>query len=196
MKNSIFNYFLAITVSGLVLTSCSNDDNISETTQELTENDFSENSSKANNILIVNNFDIERTSFNTSDLLRVSPNFIGVNGFGSAQIVGFVSNPNRVFIGNVLPQDRIDLSAIDANINTPGNDKFRIVERFSGTPGELIVPDPTRSIGNGAGSPFRLTIKGDVDGDGQEDLRILVTEGSGLADVLTDSLVDQGLIIL
>ncbi len=78
-----------------------------------------------------------------------------------------------------LPADVIDLSAIDANINTARNDAFVFIgdAEFSGTPGELRARfRPQR----GGFIPAASFVTGDVDGDGQEDFTILlINDGVG-----------------
>lgn len=60
--------------------------------------------------------------------------------------------------------DRIDLSAIDANVATLANNAFVQVGAFTGTAGQLVI----RSAG---GNGF---IEGDVNGDGTADFSIMV----------------------
>lgn len=62
--------------------------------------------------------------------------------------------------------DLIDLSVIDANVNTPENDAFTFIglEPFSKQAGQL------RAVGAG---PI-YTVQGDTDGDGDADIEILV----------------------
>lgn len=197
MKKLNFNAMLGVAIFGLSLASCSNDDSNFGSDQQLRDEKNANIETKSTSVTVVNDFDIVRSSIFTAETFKISSDFAEGNVRGSAQILSFVSNPNREFIGQTLPQDVIDLSSIDANINTPEDDQFTIVDRFSGRAGELIVPDPGKPISGGAGTSFRLTIKGDVDGDGEEDLKILITEGlQGLANILTDSLVEQNLIIL
>ena len=62
-----------------------------------------------------------------------------------------------------LGDDRIDVSAIDADVATQGDQAFRIVDAFSGSAGELVV--------NRGGSQPQIQF--DVDGDGQSDLTLL-----------------------
>jgi Ca2+-binding RTX toxin-like protein len=68
----------------------------------------------------------------------------------------------------ICGEDRIDLSAIDANSLTPEDDRFHFIgdRAFSGTPGELQATS--------------MAIYGDVDGDGQPDFHIdlQVTHGT------------------
>ncbi len=64
--------------------------------------------------------------------------------------------------------DQIDLSAIDAESSTAGDDAFSIVAAFSGEAGELVLRGKI--------------LQGDVDGDGAADFEIQVT-GLKLADL-------------
>jgi len=62
--------------------------------------------------------------------------------------------------------DLMDLSAIDADINTQEDDAFVIVDEFSGTAGELRYELTNTEI--------TWKIQADVDGDGQADFELLV----------------------
>ncbi len=72
-----------------------------------------------------------------------------------------------------LPADVIDLTAIDANVNTPGDDAFVFIgdAEFSGTPGELRA---TFRPQMGGFIPAASFVTGDIDGDGEEDFTILL----------------------
>ena len=61
--------------------------------------------------------------------------------------------------------DSIDLGAIDADISTAADDAFTLVDRFSGTAGELVA---NRLIG------ANYQVMGDVDGDGRADFRVVL----------------------
>lgn len=65
-------------------------------------------------------------------------------------------------------EDQIDLSAMDANVNTGADDAFTFIgtTRFSGTAGELR----TQTLG----SQNAILIQADHDGDGQSDFQIIV----------------------
>ncbi|MDB5471670.1 MAG: hypothetical protein JWR84_3230 [Caulobacter sp.] len=65
---------------------------------------------------------------------------------------------------NVAEGDRIDLSAIDANSILAGDQAFTIVSSFSGVAGQALVQF------TGGSTLMRL----DVNGDGQEDMRISI----------------------
>lgn len=63
-----------------------------------------------------------------------------------------------------LGEDRLDVSAIDADANLSGDQSFRIVDAFTGAAGELVIHQPLNAHGQ---------IQADVDGDGQSDLTLL-----------------------
>jgi Ca2+-binding RTX toxin-like protein len=67
--------------------------------------------------------------------------------------------------------DKIDLSAIDADVNTPASDSFVFIEKagFSGSAGEL------RYFVNGQG---HAVVDGDTDGDAESDFQFLVADTS------------------
>jgi len=76
--------------------------------------------------------------------------------------------------------DKIDLSMIDANWLTPGNEAFFLNSssngKFTGRAGELIIE-------RGSGSDlkqFAYNVAGDVDGDGKADVRIAVSSNGPL----------------
>ncbi len=73
-------------------------------------------------------------------------------------------------IANLAGKDRIDLSQIDAKVNTAGNQKFELVETFTGRAGELVVT--FHATGEHAGD---TTVEMHVDGDGIADGLILIT---------------------
>ena len=67
--------------------------------------------------------------------------------------------------------DTIDLSGIDADTGTGGDQAFSLVGSFSSTAGELVI------IATGGGS----VLAGDVDGDGSADFQITVTGDAPVA---------------
>lgn len=75
--------------------------------------------------------------------------------------------------------DRIDLSAIDANVIIPGNQSFVIVDEFTGHAGELMAFPEF----HGTGQAWVM----DVNGDGVGDGRIMVHTTDGLGTLLTVS---------
>jgi len=94
-------------------------------------------------------------------------------GGGGADRFVFREVEDSVFRGDrdvildfIARRDLIDLEAIDADANTPGDQAFVLVGAFSGAAGELWVR------ANEAGDVFR--VMGDVDGDGQADFEVLV----------------------
>jgi Ca2+-binding RTX toxin-like protein len=68
-------------------------------------------------------------------------------------------------INDLEKKDVIDLSAIDADTNIAGDQAFSLVSSFDGHAGELWV-----HFDSDSGNTF---VDGDVDGDGQADLRIV-----------------------
>ena len=89
--------------------------------------------------------------FQTSDAL-VGETFVATaNSFtGTSPTIGsFIATP-VAFRGGLLPEDVIDLSQIDGNVNAAGNQSLRIVSAFTGTAGEVVVP-----TSNPAGDPQR-----------------------------------------
>lgn len=66
--------------------------------------------------------------------------------------------------------DSIDLSAIDADANTAGDQAFHLVSAFSGHAGELVKLDTSHGF----------MVEGDVNGDGQADFAIAVHTTTGL----------------
>lgn len=79
---------------------------------------------------------------------------------GRDKIVGFKPN-----------EDRIDLSAIDANTSTSANDSFTFIggSSFSGSAGEL------RAVKSSSGT----YVSGDVNGDGTADFMIFLAKNGG-----------------
>lgn len=67
-------------------------------------------------------------------------------------------------IGYMEANDTIDLSAIDADVNTAGDQAFHTVSAFSGHAGELVVK---------TGGPYDRILM-DTDGDGAADISIRV----------------------
>jgi len=70
-------------------------------------------------------------------------------------------------IGDLTNEDVIDLSGIDADITTDGDQAFTLVDQFTGTPGELVMR--IRFVDEDVGV---TVIRGDVDGDGNKDFEI------------------------
>jgi Ca2+-binding RTX toxin-like protein len=75
--------------------------------------------------------------------------------------------------------DHIDLSGIDANVNVAGDQKFVIVDGFTGTAGQLTSAREWR----GDGQAWMM----DVNGDGASDGYIMVHTFDGSRTFLTDS---------
>jgi Ca2+-binding RTX toxin-like protein len=67
-------------------------------------------------------------------------------------------------IDDLTNKDRVDLSAIDADVTTPGDQAFVLVDKFTGTPGELTI--------NFDREEDESYFKVDTDGDGQGDMSI------------------------
>ena len=80
--------------------------------------------------------------------------------------------PDRVLDFSAAEHDILDLSAIDANRLTSGDEDFLFIDQnpFSGTPGELRV-DQLR---------HHVTLQGDVDGDGVADVGITLLGVDGV----------------
>ena len=72
------------------------------------------------------------------------------------------------FIGDLADEDFVDLSGIDADVNTGGDQAFTLVNKFSGQAGELVVKLVVGS------DPAISVIRGDIDGDGRKDFQIEV----------------------
>lgn len=70
-------------------------------------------------------------------------------------------------IADLAERDRIDLSAIDADLGAAGDQGFRIVRRLTGDAGQMTVKFRE--------ADGHTEVLGDVDGDGAADLRILLT---------------------
>lgn len=92
--------------------------------------------------------------------------------------VGFLL-PGGTFTGDQIMDfslgDRIDLSQIDANVNSAGNQAFRFSSSFTGSAGQLIV-----SLRTDAASFDQWMVSGDTNGDRIADFNILVTAQNGL----------------
>jgi len=76
--------------------------------------------------------------------------------------------------------DRVDLSGIDADINTGGDQAFTFVANFTGTAGEAMlfyVP--------GVGVAGTTTLRLDVDGDGVADYQMSITGDSSSTHIST-----------
>ncbi|MGZ8406902.1 MAG: M10 family metallopeptidase C-terminal domain-containing protein, partial [Caulobacteraceae bacterium] len=69
-------------------------------------------------------------------------------------------------IVDLTAKDTIDISQLDADTLTSGNQAFHLVDAFTGQAGELLV-----KYHAGADTTF---IQGDVDGDGVADVTIKV----------------------
>ena len=74
-------------------------------------------------------------------------------------------------IMDLVQEDFVDLSGIDADANPGGDQAFVLVEGFSGTAGELVVK-------HSAGKDLTF-IRGDVDGDGVKDFQLEVRGDAG-----------------
>jgi Ca2+-binding RTX toxin-like protein len=79
--------------------------------------------------------------------------------------------------------DKIDLSAIDANMNLSGDQAFVIVNGFTGQAGQLMAISEWHGTGQGW--------QGDTNGDGQADFAIFLDTTDGLSRFLgsTDFIV-------
>ena len=82
-------------------------------------------------------------------------------------------NRDRIQHYSSAQGDQIDLSGIDADVNTAGDDGFTFIgtSGFSGTAGELRVAD----VGP------NLIVMGDVDGNGTADFEIFIANTAGIS---------------
>lgn len=71
---------------------------------------------------------------------------------------------DRVGDFNATEGDRIDLSAIDADVNAAGDQAFVLVGAFTGVAGQAVATFDERSGG--------MTLLADVDGDGRADFGV------------------------
>jgi Ca2+-binding RTX toxin-like protein len=93
-----------------------------------------------------------------------------------------VAAADRIWAFDQLAQDRIDLSAIDANTRLAGNQEFRFIGggAFNGVAGQLHV------VASGA----NLFVEGDVNGDAVADFRIILSSlGAQAASFTADEFV-------
>lgn len=81
-----------------------------------------------------------------------------------------IATRDTIFGFNHAEGDRIDLSRIDANEGTTRNDKFRLVEAFSGKAGELTVREGVAG----------WIVSGDTDGKDGADFTIVVKTDEAL----------------
>lgn len=81
----------------------------------------------------------------------------------TVQINDFIAGGGR------FPEDVYDLSAIDADTTTPGDQAFTLVHAFTRTPGEFQVPRAPVT----AGTNVAIRVSGDVDGDGIADFSFI-----------------------
>lgn len=79
--------------------------------------------------------------------------------------LGNSANKDRILDLNFNQNDRIDLSAIDANVNLAGDQDFTFVSAFTGVAGQAVMTF--------SGGVTALSL--DVDGDRHADLRIEIT---------------------
>lgn len=121
-------------------------------------------------------------------IFGASGNDLVVGGLGRDQLSGGEGRDAFVFLsvndsrsGNAdtisdfsqAEHDRIDLSAIDANVTRPGNQDFKFIgtSAFSGVAGQLRYEISFDQYAN-----FTTTISGDVDGDGVADFEIQLSQ--------------------
>ena len=92
----------------------------------------------------------------------------GADTFQFNKVLDSTATPSRdeVHDFNRAEGDVIDLSHIDANANTAGDDGFTLVASYSNTAGELRITT------TGTGNSY---IQSDINGDGTDDLRIFLT---------------------
>lgn len=82
----------------------------------------------------------------------------------------------RDVINGFIHGDKIDLSAIDANTNASGDQRFSLVSAFSGHAAELVA---LRTTAVGAGTPSFL-LMADVNGDAISDFSVRVYASQGV----------------
>lgn len=80
-------------------------------------------------------------------------------------------NAGDVILGFEDGADIIDLSSIDADTGTSGNQAFTLVDDFTGAAGELRIVPPAYSATFEFSGDLTL-VQGDVDGDGKADFTI------------------------
>lgn len=79
-----------------------------------------------------------------------------------------------------IGQDRIDLTGIDADTNTAGNQAFSVVDSFTGQAGQLML------VNGFFDGQDRSAILLDVNGDGHEDAFFFVDTTNGQLPSITD----------
>jgi len=117
-----------------------------------------------------------RLDLGTEERLRFTNKFVDRGGY--ARIYNLVGSKNLSY-----ERDLINLKRIDANRNTEEDDKFVIVDQFTGTAGQLTVDI---FPGTGYNSRPSMDIKGDVTGNGVADFHIDVSDFAGVQNLLQD----------
>jgi Ca2+-binding RTX toxin-like protein len=99
----------------------------------------------------------------------------GADVFLFGEVIHSAPGFEDAIVGFVSGADRIDISGIDADTNTAGDQAFTFIGAgaFTGVAGQLRVVAFT--------SPNYAVVAGDVDGDGVADFRMYVYDGTPLA---------------
>lgn len=184
----ILNLTILFLSFGILMTSCTKENLTSNDALEaenelykslLSDDDGLENRSDGVSMKIKSPiYQALRLQVREEERLRFTNKFVDRGGY--AVIYNFVTSSSLSY---KYPRDLINLKKIDANRNTEEDDKFVIVDEFTGTAGQLVIQLFSGSEYN---SRPAMNIKGDVDGDGVADLEIQVNDFAGVQNLLQD----------